>query len=101
MVRGSAAALVCLLLAGEASSLLHSVMVAHATCPEHGEVVHVDGAGPAHVGDATSPSHAGFETGAAGLEAHAHEHCASLAYRQQGLRNLDVGQVLPGARLAV
>ena len=71
------------LLAGQLSSLAHSMAVAHARCPEHGELVHRTAVAPAAAPAALAlgaPSAVVSDTAIAG---HGHEHCISFWGRRE------------------
>ena len=70
------------LLAGQLSTLAHSMAVDHDRCPEHGELVHrVVGPAPLMVGAAADVL---ASVGAVALVAsHGHEHCVTLWGRRE------------------
>jgi len=78
------------LLAGQVSTIVHSMVVEHQRCREHGELVHrVLAPGESAASDVPAT---GVEThrprlGAATAgEGHGHDHCLSITNRRDGLR---------------
>jgi hypothetical protein len=77
------------LLAGQASTIVHSMVVEHERCREHGELVHrvlVPGESAAADGPATGADARRPRLGAATVEEHGHDHCLSMIDRRDGLR---------------
>jgi hypothetical protein len=69
------------------SSFAHMLLVRHATCPEHGELIHPDedGAAPAHhdaVASHDKSQGPSIESGPESANGHGHDHCAVLAHRR-------------------
>lgn len=86
----------CLL--GQFSSLAHNLLVQHATCAEHGEIVHT-GATSAPEGAATEVA-ADPTVGDSGAsepaEGHGHDHCLAVAHGRGhvGLQTVDAAVAL-------
>jgi hypothetical protein len=74
------------LLAGQLSTLAHSMAVAHDRCPEHGELVHrVAGTLPAAT-DAAGAVARGVQAelvAVTSIAGHGHEHCISFWSRRE------------------
>lgn len=83
--RGSAAALALLWALAPILAYAHMLHVGHATCPEHGELVHLDAAAPdAAAARPTDPLAGGgvaLESSEDG-EAHEHQHCVAATARK-------------------
>jgi hypothetical protein len=71
--RGVATLAALALLVANLGLLLHRLAVAHATCTEHGEIVHVEGG---VLGAAPRPAARDGLRAAPGAAAHGHDHCA-------------------------
>ncbi len=74
------------LLAGQLSTLAHSMAVAHDRCPEHGELVHrVAGAAPvaANVDAASARAASPAILAVTSIVGHGHEHCISFWGRRE------------------
>jgi len=73
-----------LVLASQFSSLAHQLLVQHAVCAEHGELVDVHAGVARHSSiDRTAGNEASVSTGdSAVVGAEADEHCAALAHRR-------------------
>jgi hypothetical protein len=88
------------LLAGQASTIAHSMVVEHQRCREHGELIHrVLIPGESAAGDAPAPRADPRRTRltpAASAEGHGHDHCLSITDRRDGLRPPE----RPGAAIA-
>jgi hypothetical protein len=95
-----------LCLVAQAFALVHLFAVRHVRCAEHGEMVHLDGAGPQGASGATSAELQGAvvadrsKSEAATLsasklevEAHQDDHCMALSERRD-LRTATVKQVM-------
>jgi hypothetical protein len=79
----TALAVVCLL--GPIVAQAHMLLVQHATCAEHGELVHLDGVNGDSVGtDATASSDLTTVSSASLEDAkpHGHDHCAAASARR-------------------
>ena len=74
---GLALAVVCF--GGQLSSIVHLALVRHATCLEHGEPIHADGATPARRAGVDNA----FEV-AGGSPRHGHDHCPVSAATARG-----------------
>jgi hypothetical protein len=78
------------LLAGQASSIVHSMVVEHQRCREHGELVHRVLAPGGSLGAEAQPSRNDTRhprlLAAALAEGHGHDHCLSASDRRDGLR---------------
>lgn len=68
------------LLAGQISTVAHSMAVEHQRCPEHGELMHRVAAGAAPLLSDAGPARLAAPASSAG---HGHEHCLSLAGRRE------------------
>ena len=68
------------LLAGQLSTIAHSMAVEHQRCPEHGELMHRVAVGPAPLLSDPGP---GRLAAPASIANHGHEHCLSLAGRRE------------------
>jgi len=73
------------LLAGQMTTLAHSMAVAHDRCPEHGELVHRAARSPVAVDDAGGVAARGAQTAvvAVAVAGHGHEHCISFWSRRE------------------
>jgi hypothetical protein len=96
----SAGALAALCLLGPILGYAHMLSVGHATCPEHGELLHVEAAGMG--GPAAPPSDAPTESGVASdsslaSESHDHDHCGVISARKTQAAVKSVGPALPVA----
>lgn len=73
-------ATVCLL--SQSSGIAHNLLVRHATCAEHGEIIHPSGDVPS-VGGSTTEVAAHAVLGGAGesqsTKGHGHDHCLAVA----------------------
>jgi hypothetical protein len=83
------------------SVFAHLALVRHATCPEHGDLVHVEGDAPAalHHHDAAPDANASLT----GVESeHVHDHCAvGMPARERMIALAPwTGTTLPGHRVA-
>ena len=95
------------LLAGQLSGVVHSMVVEHQRCPEHGELVHrvqTAGRGPA-APDARQHSPAAVAAEAI-ADRHDDDHCLSLTGRRErtgpsARASADLGPAPRDARLAV
>jgi hypothetical protein len=78
------------LLAGQASSIVHSMVVEHQRCREHGELIHrvlIPGASAAVAAQPSRDENRNPRLLAAGVaEGHGHDHCLSASDRRDGLR---------------
>ena len=82
-------ALAATFLAAQLLSFSHLLLVQHVTCPEHGELIHIEEAPPVGVQDLSVAQTAVPEVRRAAVAAgHDHEHCLLIASR----RNAVVGQ---------
>lgn len=82
---------------GQASGLLHGVLVQHARCAEHGEAVHVAAAEhalAAHA-DASAPGTQVVHADATAAEEHGHEHCLGVWNRRGATFAPEAGTVVP------
>jgi hypothetical protein len=68
------------LLAGQLSTVAHSMAVEHQRCPEHGEMMHRVAVGPAPLLSDAGPERT---AATAAIADHGHEHCVSLAGRRE------------------
>jgi hypothetical protein len=79
------------LLAGQVSTVVHSMVVEHERCLEHGELVHRVVARAHPIGHQALPATSAdiqrsHLTPGAATERHGHDHCLSLGGRRDGLR---------------
>lgn len=97
--RPIASLLALLFLSTQLLGAAHMLVVAHAVCPAHGELIHGDaGAGAvAHAADHEAPP--GYHS-ARGESGHAHEHCLFCALRreQPGLHGAPLALVVASAQ---
>lgn len=70
------------LLAGQLSTLAHSMAVAHDRCPEHGELVHRAARSPAP-SDAMARGAQTAMVAVTAVTGHGHEHCISFWGRRE------------------
>lgn len=78
-LRLRAALVVIVLVAGQFAALLHSAAAVHATCPEHGEPIHVvDG-----IASADEAPRVPEILASNALETSAHEHCKLAGNRRE------------------
>jgi len=73
-------ALALVFFGGPLSSVVHQVLVRHAVCSLHGELIHDDGAAPERRAGADTA----FEVAGASAR-HGHDHCQVLSLRPQGI----------------
>lgn len=88
LVRSLAALVALLLMAGSLGQIAHFLLVPHAICAEHGELLELhDGAHPATDAgrEASAPRDASRPQVAAPEELESHEHCQLLARSQREL----------------
>ena len=87
LLRGVALTVGFVCLVAQFAAALHTLLVQHVRCAEHGEWVHVDeGHGPTiHVGRET-PVEAAALRSSSSAEDHDHEHCLACAERKLVLR---------------
>jgi hypothetical protein len=83
-LRGVAALLAVVALAGQVSSFAHLVLVRHVTCAEHGELVEL---GREHATASAAPTRQASATvaAAAAESGHGHEHCLIAPMRRDRL----------------
>jgi hypothetical protein len=90
-----------LLLAAQLLTLGHLLIVRHAMCPEHGEMIHsgppgaVQAMGPTREDAAVDPA---LDGGAVPSE-HAHDHCLAQANTRERFAMLPALDLLPGSLL--
>lgn len=80
-----AIALAALCLLGPILSYAHMLLVAHARCPEHGELLHVEAPGAVQLGARTEAAGGLSVIGSAerlSSESHAHDHCVVASARK-------------------
>jgi hypothetical protein len=76
-VRFQGVILAALLLASQTSAWLHAAAVSHATCAEHGEMIHAGSIAPESAHAAAEPSDAALRGDDSTVSRH--EHCGSSA----------------------
>lgn len=84
-VRYAAAALAALCLLGPILDYTHMLVVRHATCPEHGELIHVDEAGTSaggHGDEVRPGSPTVALQSSQDAESHQHDHCVVVLCRK-------------------
>jgi len=77
------AASLCLL--GQFSGVAHNLLVQHATCAEHGEIIHTAGDHTSAVGagvDIAAEARVAGSDAAESAEDHGHDHCLAAAHRR-------------------
>jgi hypothetical protein len=84
------------LMFGPGSGLAHFIVVEHAICAEHGDLIHADESHPSGV---SAHAHAVTEfpslsERAASTPGHAHEHCPVLTQRREQARVAQAGTAL-------
>ncbi len=77
MRRFRAVILAALLLASQTSAWLHAAAVSHATCAEHGEMIHAGAVAPESDRAEAEPSSPALRGDVSGVSGH--EHCGSSA----------------------
>lgn len=84
-MRSAALALAFLALTAQLGGLLHLTLVQHATCPEHGELIHADkGAGSYTLSLSMPAGNAEQPTVKSATEVeHGHEHCSVVLTRRE------------------
>ena len=80
------AAVAWLILVTQGASFAHLLLVRHAVCPEHGELIHPDEVGTAaHVAPASTPGNGSAAIGAADDASHEHGHCTVAVHRRHAI----------------
>jgi hypothetical protein len=88
MFRYLAACVAALCLVAQFSSFAHMLLVRHATCPDHGELIHANEEGGSasiergQLANASEEQVPAFEARRDAASEHGHDHCAVLANRR-------------------
>ncbi len=82
-------ALALVALIAQASGFTHYVLVRHATCPEHGELVHATEGSPATHADEAP----GLRASASGADGH--DHCVFSCLRRERTALGELGRAVP------